>query len=819
MKRGFLNVKKEILAALIVVLCALLVPLAVYASDISDATFKADIAITNANAATQTKVATVFTMNTQNLIDHHYINEDCTDTAIRDGAGTDVPFMPAVGAGDKWCVWVDSIQGSVQKNVQLFTGGNINMLGKLRYFPGDAGMTVPDSASLEPGNNFSITQAGYVDTAAGEGKNIFYKSGATRAAVDTSVDGKINASILSKTTGTTVTINPNAAGDYANFTGTNYAGMADASDATYCSRNATGAVYTAFNLENPSFLGIEQQIVSVVVWIRLMRSGTTGTCYGGIRLNGVEDIKLATPSGSWTGLSLTPFTRPGGGTWTSSDFDNLQIVVGADGSADSWAGISKAWVVITYDYDTATASVSATSIPPGEHAVTTALDSPFFGLGVDAAEPSAPITLVTDGLVLNEPLWQPECSTSPFTSIDSTAVSTTVSGATWALNQGYTFAVGNFLQVAHNANQLLTNGGAIEAWIRPNSAGEADTGRMVDKSTGGTSSNGYAFMCSTNGRLRFSIGAGPSVLSNNDAIIYGSGNWYQVVASFDATGLTTLYSNSVQVGIPATTASPLNIITTNDLRVGNRATTANSAFDGQIGEVRIYNRPLTQAEVAQNYNATKSKYTTGNIYTISTLASVPDNANPWQFFLGGSMPYVEYAEVEVGGVQRGRWEWENNALFLDQSGNNNNAIATFRDTTSNADVTATLKNYEAVDKAELTGYTSADDPDFIGTAPAHLPGQYGEGDYSKLPGAEAINAVLDAGNIPREIFWFPVLFLTAVAALFGAYWVSKSIMVSVIAAGGLLMFYGILGMIPIWSVILYAVVGTALVIKRESVGI
>ena len=46
-----------------------------------------------------------------------------------------------------------------------------------------------------------------------------------------------------------------------------------------------------------------------------------------------------------------------------------------------------------------------------------------------------------------------------------------------------------------------------------------------------------------------------------------------------------------------------------NLKLGRGFALANRHFDGQIGEVRIYPRALTAAQVFQNYNATKTKYT------------------------------------------------------------------------------------------------------------------------------------------------------------------------------------------------------------------
>jgi hypothetical protein len=88
-------------------------------------------------------------------------------------------------------------------------------------------------------------------------------------------------------------------------------------------------------------------------------------------------------------------------------------------------------------------------------------------------------------------------------------------------------------------------------------------------------------------------------------------NWYYFVSTFnDSTNLNVIYKNAVNVG----SASPaiLFSVAVERLCVGAITNSGSSGvtsfFKGYIGEVHIYSRDLTSAEVTQNFNATKARY-------------------------------------------------------------------------------------------------------------------------------------------------------------------------------------------------------------------
>jgi hypothetical protein len=369
--------------------------------------------------------------------------------------------------------------------------------------------------------------------------------------------------------------------------------------------------------------------------------------------------------------------------------------------------------------------------------------------------PEDPILPDVDNLQVNLPLPQTECSVSPFTSIDDNELTCTVSEAVWTEDEGYTFDGENdSIAVTHHASQLLTTGGTIEAWIKPATVGEP--GLIVDKSSNFNGVNGYAFgLSSSDDNAYFIINSGTFRKTAYGAIISGDGNWYHVVATWDNTGYTTIYVNGSQSGTPGISADPAGITTTNALTIGNRSTATDRTFDGVIGDVRLYSYPLSSDDVLRNYNATKTRYGhDGDIYTYSTLETVPDNANDLVIAPAAVMPYMQYAEVYAGEVQTGYWEWKYDTTFTDLSGNGNDATPSFRTTSSDADVSAELISFLPISTAIAPAYTISGAPDFI-TGNITTSGNFTSGAVGAggPPGFSLVDDAATSGGTPNIWLW------------------------------------------------------------------
>lgn len=161
----------------------------------------------------------------------------------------------------------------------------------------------------------------------------------------------------------------------------------------------------------------------------------------------------------------------------------------------------------------------------------------------------------------------------------------------------------DYVQIPHNANQLLTNGGSISAWIFPRTVGGGGAGRILDKGESNAAANGFQFYMSTGGinSVSFRINGGTVVPAGTNAITFDA--WNHVVVTFTSDGTTTFYINGVQSGTPAQTTAPSAITTTNPLAIGNRSNATDRAFDGIIDEERMYDRVLSASDAEKIYKS------------------------------------------------------------------------------------------------------------------------------------------------------------------------------------------------------------------------
>jgi hypothetical protein len=180
-------------------------------------------------------------------------------------------------------------------------------------------------------------------------------------------------------------------------------------------------------------------------------------------------------------------------------------------------------------------------------------------------------------------------------------------GATFALGmagQAFSFNGQNgSVLVPDSTNLRLTNQVTIEAWVNTRSSSAA--GSVVSKVSTATGDNGYAFLVVGNTLQGFfnSPGQGwPSQRIISGPVI-NTGVWYHVAFTYDQSA-TRLYCNGVAVatnviGAHAIAASASNV------RIGNDDS-GNSPFEGLIDEPAVYNRALSDAEIAAIYNAGSS---------------------------------------------------------------------------------------------------------------------------------------------------------------------------------------------------------------------
>ena len=109
-----------------------------------------------------------------------------------------------------------------------------------------------------------------------------------------------------------------------------------------------------------------------------------------LRLSGAETLgTIVTCDCSWTNFSEV-LDRPGGGPWSASDINSLQLGIGlAENSASVPSSATQVYAVVTWDvpYD-----ATVTNIATGEHAVSASATGTLVTLDVDGSIATSSVT-------------------------------------------------------------------------------------------------------------------------------------------------------------------------------------------------------------------------------------------------------------------------------------------------------------------------------------------------------------------------------------------------------------------------------------------
>lgn len=222
-----------------------------------------------------------------------------------------------------------------------------------------------------------------------------------------------------------------------------------------------------------------------------------------------------------------------------------------------------------------------------------------------------PSELVTDGLVLNldagDPRSYPGSGTS-WTDLSGYAQNGTLTNSpTYSNANGGSLAFTKAgLKYSESTVSAFSINGAnakftLEAWAKNTTEGQYNTVLSVGTRYAqiGFHASG-TFMYGSNG------GGGNNLIFPSGHTV---GNWYHLVMTFEGLGdnIAKFYVNgslvtSGNIGNNGST-------TTTYIRIGAFATSGTEFLDGNVAIARVYNRALSAAEVAQNYDAHKVRFT------------------------------------------------------------------------------------------------------------------------------------------------------------------------------------------------------------------
>jgi hypothetical protein len=165
-------------------------------------------------------------------------------------------------------------------------------------------------------------------------------------------------------------------------------------------------------------------------------------------------------------------------------------------------------------------------------------------------------------------------------------------------NLGYlTFDGVNDYATAANNTALDTQTPTVEVWVKTNAT--TQNGFWFEK---GSVNSQYALF-QEGAVIQWRLGP-LGDLSTNTGTYMNTSNWYQVVGTFTS-GSRILYINGVQVNSNSTTGT----LSTNasGMYIGCYGG-GGYPYNGNLSVCRVYNRVLSAAEVAQNFNALRGRY-------------------------------------------------------------------------------------------------------------------------------------------------------------------------------------------------------------------
>ena len=211
--------------------------------------------------------------------------------------------------------------------------------------------------------------------------------------------------------------------------------------------------------------------------------------------------------------------------------------------------------------------------------------------------------IATDGNVLHLdgglPASYPLVGTSWYDLTENSNNSVLINGVTYnSSSKGYLEFNGSnqYVSVTGTTNIPIGNSNyTIGVWFNANTLGSKG---LVGWGNYGTINEANAFRLTSNGLVNY--------WWLNDLTVTTTitpGNWYYAVATFDGT-TRSIYVNGSLIGSDTPTGH--NVTTSGNLTVG--VTNSTEYFDGDIGDVQIFDRAITSTEILQNYNSFVKRY-------------------------------------------------------------------------------------------------------------------------------------------------------------------------------------------------------------------
>jgi hypothetical protein len=260
--------------------------------------------------------------------------------------------------------------------------------------------------------------------------------------------------------------------------------------------------------------------------------------------------------------------------------------------------------------------------------------------------------IATDGNVLHLdgglPASYPLVGTSWYDLTENSNNSVLINGVTYnSSSKGYLEFNGSnqYVSVTGTTNIPIGNSNyTIGVWFNADTLGSKG---LVGWGNYGTTNEANAFRLTSNGLSNYWWANDLSVTTT-----ITPGNWYYAVATFDGT-TRSIYVNGSLIGSDTPTGH--NVTTSGNLTVG--VTNSTEYFDGDIGDVQIFDRAITSTEILQNYNSFVKRYNGTNteicLTPIYCSVTPTPTATPYTIITGTGV-----CDIAVNGGTGGRGYFE-----------------------------------------------------------------------------------------------------------------------------------------------------------------
>ena len=195
--------------------------------------------------------------------------------------------------------------------------------------------------------------------------------------------------------------------------------------------------------------------------------------------------------------------------------------------------------------------------------------------------------------------------------LSSTNFPGTLNGVTFNSAGYFDFdGVDDEITIPYTSNLAFTNALlSCEAWVYVDTLVSLEFSIINKRGNNVTQNNNrpYTFGVNSDGRVRWILDGATTVCDTAVGLIQ-TGQWYHLAATHDGTD-AKIYVNGIENVSVTSGTSSLNNTGNIPTRIGWRYQNSSINYsDGQLGELRVYDKALTATEVSQNFNATRSKY-------------------------------------------------------------------------------------------------------------------------------------------------------------------------------------------------------------------